>query len=61
VHWIEHDLLSWSPQRRYYAWHDRADFHFLVYPAQRWQADRLAAGGRPVAVREALKLLGSIL
>ena len=27
----------------------------------RWQADRLAAGGGPVAVREALKLLGSIL
>ena len=27
----------------------------------RWQADRLGSGGGPVAVREALKLLGSIL
>ena len=27
----------------------------------RWQAERLAIGGGPVAVREALKLLGSIL
>ena len=27
----------------------------------RWQADRLAAGGGPVAVRHAVKLLGSIL
>jgi integrase len=27
----------------------------------RWQADRLAAGGGPFAVREALKLLGAIL
>ncbi|MGB0090965.1 MAG: hypothetical protein WBP81_00265 [Solirubrobacteraceae bacterium] len=27
----------------------------------RWQADRLASGAGPVAVRHALKLLGSIL
>lgn len=27
----------------------------------RWQADRLATGGGPIAVRQALKLLGSIL
>jgi hypothetical protein len=33
VNWIEHDLLSWSPQRRYGLWHDRALFHFLVDPS----------------------------
>jgi SAM-dependent methyltransferase len=32
VTWVEHDLLSWSPQRRYDLWHDRALFHFLVDP-----------------------------
>ena len=30
VHWIEHDLLTWAPPRRYGLWHDRAVFHFLV-------------------------------
>jgi hypothetical protein len=35
VHWIEHDLLSWSPRRRYDLWHDRALVHFLVDPSQR--------------------------
>jgi 2-polyprenyl-3-methyl-5-hydroxy-6-metoxy-1,4-benzoquinol methylase len=30
VTWIEQDLFSWSPQRRYDLWHDRALFHFLV-------------------------------
>jgi SAM-dependent methyltransferase len=34
VSWIEHDLLTWSPQRRYDLWHDRAVFHFLVDPSQ---------------------------
>jgi len=33
VNWIEQDLLSWSPQRRYGLWHDRALFHFLVDPS----------------------------
>jgi SAM-dependent methyltransferase len=33
VHWIEQDLLSWSPQRRYDLWHDRALFHFLLDPS----------------------------
>jgi hypothetical protein len=27
---IAADVLSWYPQRRYDAWHDRAVFHFLV-------------------------------
>jgi SAM-dependent methyltransferase len=35
VRWIRQDLLSWSPQRRYLLWHDRAVFHFLVDPADR--------------------------
>jgi SAM-dependent methyltransferase len=35
VQWVEHDLLAWSPPRRYDLWHDRAVFHFLVDPRQR--------------------------
>ncbi|HEY5265487.1 MAG TPA: class I SAM-dependent methyltransferase [Acidimicrobiales bacterium] len=30
VTWITHDLLTWQPERRYDAWHDRAVFHFLA-------------------------------
>jgi len=30
VHWVTADVLSWHPQRRYQAWHDRAAFHFLT-------------------------------
>jgi rhodanese-related sulfurtransferase len=29
------DLLSWTPDRTFDAWHDRATFHFLVRPADR--------------------------
>jgi SAM-dependent methyltransferase len=35
VHWLQHDLLTWEPQRRYGLWHDRAVFHFLVDPPER--------------------------
>ncbi len=35
VHWIEQHVLSWSPQRRYDLWHDRAVFHFFVDPRER--------------------------
>ena len=28
--WIEADLLSWSPDRHYQVWHDRAVFHFMA-------------------------------
>jgi RimJ/RimL family protein N-acetyltransferase len=35
VSWIEQDLLSWSPPRRYDLWHDRAVFHFFVDPRER--------------------------
>ena len=34
VTWVTADLLSWSPQRRFDIWHDRAVFHFLTTPAQ---------------------------
>ena len=30
VTWIDHDLLTWRPDRRWAAWHDRAVLHFLV-------------------------------
>ncbi len=30
VQWIVADVLSWTPQRRYDLWHDRAVFHFLT-------------------------------
>jgi SAM-dependent methyltransferase len=30
VTWITHDLLTWSPPRRWDLWHDRAVLHFLV-------------------------------
>ena len=30
VHWVTADVLSWHPQRRYRAWHDRAAYHFLT-------------------------------
>lgn len=30
VEWIERDLLTWQPPRRWSVWHDRAVLHFLV-------------------------------
>jgi SAM-dependent methyltransferase len=30
VSWITHDLLTWSPPRRWQLWHDRAVLHFLI-------------------------------
>ncbi len=30
VTWITHDLLTWSPRRRWDLWHDRAVLHFLA-------------------------------
>ena len=35
VQWIEQDLLTWRPSRRYDVWHDRAVFHFLVSEGER--------------------------
>ena len=48
VRWIEQDLLSWSPDRRYDLWHDRAVFHFLVAVSDRQRyADLLHSTLRP--------------
>lgn len=33
IHWLNADLLRWTPDRRYDVWHDRALFHFLIEPA----------------------------
>lgn len=35
VSWIEADLRTWQPSRRWDAWHDRAVLHFLVDEADR--------------------------
>jgi len=35
VHWIESDITSIVPSRRYEVWHDRAAFHFLTDPGER--------------------------
>jgi hypothetical protein len=32
---VHQDVLTWSPERTYGLWHDRAVFHFLVDPAGR--------------------------
>jgi SAM-dependent methyltransferase len=34
VTWIEGDILSFNPTRRYALWHDRAVLHFLTEPAE---------------------------
>jgi trans-aconitate methyltransferase len=35
VRWVEQDVRSWQPERRFDLWHDRAVFHFLTEPADR--------------------------
>jgi SAM-dependent methyltransferase len=35
VAWIEHDLVTWHPPRRWDVWHDRAVLHFLVLDRDR--------------------------
>ena len=37
VNWLIADVLSWYPQRRYRAWHDRAVYHFLTIDEHRQQ------------------------
>ncbi|SNR88304.1 class I SAM-dependent methyltransferase [Hymenobacter mucosus] len=34
VHWLEADIRTVEPDRRYALWHDRAAFHFLINPAE---------------------------
>ncbi|MFN8018904.1 MAG: class I SAM-dependent methyltransferase [Acidimicrobiales bacterium] len=35
VTWIEHELTSWVPPRRWDVWHDRAVIHFLAKDEER--------------------------
>jgi len=35
VTWLHQNLTTWSPERTFDVWHDRAVFHFLVEPNQR--------------------------
>jgi SAM-dependent methyltransferase len=35
VTWIEEDIISFAPKRRFDLWHDRAVFHFLTKTADR--------------------------
>lgn len=35
VRWLRADILSWTPDRRFDLWHDRAVFHFLTGPEER--------------------------
>ena len=37
VRWLVADVLTWHPERRYQAWHDRAVFHFLTTGQARQQ------------------------
>jgi trans-aconitate methyltransferase len=53
IRWLAGDILSWHPQRRYRAWHDRAVFHFLTADEHRQQYLRIldaATGPGAVAV-----------
>ena len=45
VAWLQNDVLTWRPQRRFDLWHDRAVLHFLVDPVdqQRYVATLRAA------------------
>ncbi|WP_375263154.1 class I SAM-dependent methyltransferase [Palleronia sp.] len=48
VSWIAADVTTWSPDRQYDLWHDRAVFHFLTGAADRAAyVDRLYAALRP--------------
>jgi SAM-dependent methyltransferase len=35
VEWIEKDITSFEPERKYGLWHDRALFHFLTFEGDR--------------------------
>lgn len=35
VLWVAADITTWTPERAYDVWHDRAVFHFLTDPAGR--------------------------
>lgn len=51
--WVEADVTTWAPPRRYALWHDRAVFHFMVDPSARaaylaTMAAALRPGGRAI-------------
>ena len=53
VQWIAADITRWQPGRRYRLWHDRAVFHFLTAPEDRFAYRRaleaaLAPGGSAI-------------
>jgi hypothetical protein len=51
VRWVAADVLTWRPERRYQAWHDRAVFHFLTTTQDRLQyVDTLHAASTTGAV-----------
>jgi trans-aconitate methyltransferase len=43
VTFLRQDLLTWTPDRQYDIWHDRAVFHFLTVPSDRDRYVELAA------------------
>lgn len=45
VEFVAADVRTWSPERTYDAWHDRAVFHFLVDPADRDRYVSMATAG----------------
>jgi hypothetical protein len=45
VRYLQEDVLSWQPRRRYGLWHDRACFHFLTDDGQRRAYRRALYGG----------------
>lgn len=50
VRWLTADILTWRPERRYQAWHDRAVFHFLTAgQARRQYLQALRAATAPGA------------
>jgi len=59
VTWLERDVRSWRPERRFDLWHDRAVLHFLVDPGDRRRyldtlAAALAPGGAVIVATFAL-------
>lgn len=53
VTFVQQDVLTWEPDRRYDVWHDRAVFHFLTERTERDRyvevaARAVRAGGRVV-------------
>lgn len=56
IEWVQADLLTWTPERRWAAWHDRAVFHFLTDPADRATYRKLV--GRSVEPGGAAVVIG---